>query len=60
MLTINRRDFIRLHRQQLSHHGIIVCTEDIDTEGQAQRIHLAIGGVASLDGVLIRINRPVQ
>ena len=57
LLTINRRDFIRLHRQQPSHHGIIVCTEDADTDGQAQRIHDAINAAASLEGALIRVNR---
>jgi hypothetical protein len=41
VVTINRRDFMRLHRQQPAHHGIVVCTEDTDTEGQAQRIHVA-------------------
>ncbi len=58
VLTINRRDFIRLHRQQPAHHGIVVCTEDIDIEGQAQRIHVAISASTTLDGMLIRINRP--
>lgn len=57
VLTINRRDFIRLHRRQPAHYGIVVCTEDIDTEGQAQRIHMAIGASTSLAGMLIRINR---
>jgi predicted nuclease of predicted toxin-antitoxin system len=57
LLTINRRDFIRLHRQQPAHRGIVVCTEDADTEGQAQRIHVAIDAVSSLDGMLIRIKQ---
>jgi predicted nuclease of predicted toxin-antitoxin system len=58
LITINRRDFIKLHRQQREHRGIIVCTEDPDTEGQAQRIHNAIEEFAALDGVLVRVNRP--
>jgi hypothetical protein len=58
LITINRRDFIKLHRQQPDHHGIVVCTEDPDTEGQARRIHNAIEEFAVLDGVLIRVNRP--
>ena len=41
VVTINRRDFIRLHWQQSDHTGIIVCTQDADTEGQAERIHQA-------------------
>ena len=39
LVTINRRDFIRLHQRQPAHHGIIVCSEDIDTESQAKRGH---------------------
>jgi predicted nuclease of predicted toxin-antitoxin system len=58
ILTINRRDFKQLHRQQPNHRGIIVCTEDTDVEGQAQRIHGAIATLATLDGALVRVNRP--
>jgi hypothetical protein len=60
MLTINRRDFIRLHRSQANHADIILCTLDTDAEGQAQRIHEAIQQEASLQGKLIRIYRPRQ
>jgi predicted nuclease of predicted toxin-antitoxin system len=59
LLTINRRDCMRLHRQQPAHAGIIVCTEDADTEGQAQRIDAALQEHASLAGRLLRVNRPV-
>ncbi len=58
LVTINRRDFIRLHHQQPAHQGIIVCTEDSDTDGQAQRIDDAIREAGSLVGVLLRVNRP--
>ncbi len=58
LLTLNRRDFIHLHQDQPAHHGIVVCTEDLDTKGQAQRIHDAISASPTLDGKLIRINRP--
>jgi len=58
VITINRRDFIRLHRQQPNHRGIIVCTEDADIEGQARRIHEVISTLQTLDGLLIRVNRP--
>jgi predicted nuclease of predicted toxin-antitoxin system len=30
VVTINRRDFIRLHTRQPDHAGIIVCTQDIE------------------------------
>jgi hypothetical protein len=58
VLTINRKDFIRLHKQVTAHQGIIVCTADLDFSGQAQRIHEAIAQQDSLAGQLIRINRP--
>lgn len=58
VLTLNRRDFIRLHRHHPDHRGVIVCTEDADVDGQAQRIHDAIAPHDSLDGLLLRVNRP--
>ena len=58
LLTLNRRHFIRLHRENPRHAGIIVCTVDADFAGQAKRIHQAVGSQASLAGQLIRVNRP--
>ena len=58
LLTLNRRDFIRLHLDGSRHSGIIVCTFDADFEQQARRIDAVIGTHACLDGQLIRINRP--
>ncbi len=60
VLTINRRDFIRLHRQQPQHGGIIVCTADLDFTRQARRIHEAVAKLPSLADQLIRVNRPAQ
>lgn len=58
VITMNRRDFVLLHRQQPSHSGIIVCTHDSDLVGQADRIHEAIEEVHELSNQLLRINRP--
>jgi predicted nuclease of predicted toxin-antitoxin system len=58
LITLNRRDFMRLHRQQPDHAGIVVCTEDPDVEGQAQRMHDAIKDLPTVAGLLIRVNRP--
>jgi predicted nuclease of predicted toxin-antitoxin system len=58
VLTQNRRDFIRLHAQKPDHAGIIVCTEDINLERLATRIHEAISVEESLKGKMIRVNRP--
>jgi hypothetical protein len=57
VLTLNRKHFIRLHREQPGHTGIIVCTFNPDFFSQAERIHQALSEIPSLDGRLIRINR---
>ena len=58
VLTLNRRDFIQLHRLQPNHAGIIVCTEDRNLERLAARISEAIATEESLRDKLIRVNRP--
>jgi predicted nuclease of predicted toxin-antitoxin system len=58
LLTLNRRDFIQLHRLQPEHAGVIVCTEGSDFESQAMRIHKAISAEEDMKGKLVRVNRP--
>jgi len=58
VLTLNRLHFMRLHRQQPSHAGIIVCTFDRNFGAQAERIHEAMANEPALAGKLIRVNRP--
>jgi hypothetical protein len=58
VLTLNRKDFIRLHSLRPDHCGIIVCTIDADFPGQARRIHSAIAATPDLHGQLVRVNRP--
>lgn len=58
VLTIDRKDFIRLHKRRSQHSGIIVCTYDPDYPAQAIRIHQAIELGQDLHGQLIRVNRP--
>jgi hypothetical protein len=60
VLTINRRHFVRLHSASPEHEGIIVCSYDPDFEGQAVRIHVAIGKQMQLSGQLLRVNRPAR
>jgi hypothetical protein len=57
ILTLNRRDFIRLHRLRTHHAGIIVCTQDADIDRQASRIDQAIRSVESLMDQLVRVTR---
>lgn len=58
VLTLNRRHFVRLHGDQPGHRGIVVCSFDADFERQARSIHEALVGTGTLDGRLIRVNRP--
>lgn len=57
VLTLNRRDFIVLHRALQTHAGIVVCTFDADFAAQAQRVHLVASAQESLVGQLLRVNR---
>ena len=59
LITINRKDFIRLHKGSPIHPGIIVCTENHDLVAFAESIHEEIyfleqGG---LQGQLLRVYR---
>jgi hypothetical protein len=60
VLTLNRFDFICLHRESHgAHSGIIVCTrDDADPVAFAGRIHFALANSGDLAGNLIRVVRP--
>lgn len=55
LLTLNRQDFISLHRRSTSHAGIVVCTFDADFSAQARRIDASLQ--TSPTGQLVRVNR---
>jgi hypothetical protein len=57
LLTLNRVDFKRLHFRFSEHAGIIICTEDPDRVGQAQRIAESIAATGDLAGKLGRVYR---
>ena len=57
VLTLNRRDFVRLHRESSDHGGIVTCTFDLDFEAQAERIRIAVEELPALVGQLLRVNR---
>jgi Domain of unknown function (DUF5615) len=42
LLTLNRREFIRLHRADQRHAGIIVCRHDTHFQALAEWISIAI------------------
>lgn len=58
VLTLNRRDFIRLHRAGLIHEGIVACTVDVDYEALANRIHRAVEAKPNWVRELLRITKP--
>lgn len=57
VVTINRKDFKRLHRSTPGHCGIIVCTENRDYAAFARRINEAVLQAGELDGKLLRVVR---
>src|SRR3954451_16548756 len=60
ILTLNRKHFIRLHREQTPHAGIIVCTFDPDFFGQESGSTKPYAQLTIFfRGQLIRVNRPV-
>lgn len=58
LLTLNRKHFIRLHKENPGHSGIIVCSFDPDFVAQAHRINKEIESQVQLSDQLIRVNRP--
>lgn len=60
VITLNRQDFIKLHRNSPEHSGIIVCTNDTDRSRMATRINEVINQEESLTGKLIRVVRPAS
>lgn len=60
MLTLNRKDFIKLHKSNPKHCGIIVCTVDNNFEALAQRVHgFMEDSEMGIKNQLIKIYRPV-
>lgn len=57
VITLNRRDFIRLHQISQEHAGIVVCTFDTNFPALAQRIHAIFEANPQMEGQLLRVNR---
>ncbi|WP_020606861.1 DUF5615 family PIN-like protein [Spirosoma spitsbergense] len=58
LLTLNRKDFIKLHRQSSNHAGIIICKADAAFAALAHRTHVCIQQQTnSLTGQLLRVQR---
>ncbi|MDZ8259378.1 DUF5615 family PIN-like protein [Nostoc sp. ChiQUE01b] len=57
VITLNRQNFIRLHKSLPNHIGIIVCTNDTNRYQMATRINEAIIASEPLQAKLIRVVR---
>ncbi len=58
VITFNRKDYIRLHREDPGHAGIVVCTRNPDSEDLASKIHAAVGlNDNLLENHLVRVYR---
>ena len=57
VLTLNRKHFVRMHKDGTPHSGIIACTFDPDFSAQAHRIDESLRGTGNLSGKLLCINR---
>jgi len=66
VITLNRDDFIELHRSGIPHNGIIICKTDRDYVGQAQTLHtylqeeLTKNPVGTFRDRLIRVKKQNQ
>lgn len=60
LLTHDRRDFRRLHTRGAPHGGMVLCTQDRDASGLAERIHAALASRPTMRREVIYVYRPVQ
>ena len=56
VLTLNRYDFIRLHKSTPIHQGIVICSENPDFIRLAEKIHAAIDLLDSIENQLQRFS----
>jgi|SRR5579864_407791 len=55
VLTLNRKDFIKLHNANPNHAGIVVYKDDRDSKALAQRIDAALRAYSDLHGQLVEV-----
>jgi Domain of unknown function (DUF5615) len=60
LLTLNRDDFIAIHRTGISHPGIIICKDDRDYVWQAKILHSCLSENPDFANKLIRIKKNNQ
>lgn len=57
VLTFNRKDFIKLHREYPLHFGIIICTRNSDVKALSTKLETLLENADRLNGRLLRIYR---
>ncbi len=61
VITLNRDDFIALHRRNKEHAGIIICKDDRDYQGQIEFLHnYLLSQSEKLEHRLIRVLKQNQ
>lgn len=61
VITLNRDDFIALHKSGMNHGGIIICKDSRDYLGQAEALHAYLQNqVSFLDNRLLRVQQRNQ
>ncbi len=60
VITLNYNHFKNLHKQVKTHNGIIICSRNDDWDIFADCIDIALRNEESIEGKLIRVNRPVK
>ena len=60
VITLNRDDFLNLHRSGVNHAGIIICKEDRDYVGQAQVVNELLQPTKTWTNQLVRIKKRNQ
>ncbi len=60
VITLNREDFIALHRSGISHQGIIICKTDRDYTGQTHALYAHLQQIEDLKNRLIRVKKQNQ
>jgi len=60
VITLNRDDFLKLHRLGTDHSGIIICKDDRDYPAQAKILNTFLQSQPNLINRLIRIQKQNQ
>ena len=60
VITLNREDFIALHRNGIPHQGMIICKTDRDYKGQIQALYAYLQQTEDMKNRLIRVKKQNQ